>query len=153
MALEQFLKDELIKINLKCDNQDQLFEALYSEALNHGYVKEPFLKKIKEREAEFPTGLSMNAYSVAIPHTDPEYVLEQFIAVVTLEKPVPFRRMDDKSKLINVNVVLMLGFKEPHNQLKVLQEIMRLIQDRSTIERILAAKTSEEIREVFGEVK
>jgi len=153
MGLEPFIKDELIILNLNVADQDQLFEALYQEALNHGYVTEPFLQKLKERESVFPTGLSMGNYSVAIPHTDPEYVVKQFIAVATLENPVSFHLMEDKSKQTGVNVVLMLGLNEPHSQLSALQEIMGLIQDQSKIEQILAAKTSEDVYEIFRKVE
>ncbi|MGJ7920073.1 PTS sugar transporter subunit IIA [Neobacillus sp. LXY-4] len=150
MSLEQFLKDELIKVHVKCENQDEVFELLYQEAFERGYVDEAYLEKVKAREAVFPTGLCMNHYNVAIPHTDPEFVFEQFIAVATLENPVPFYRMDDSSAQVNVNVVFMLGLNEPHNQLTVLQQIMGVIQDDNKIEEILKSSSSEAIRAIFS---
>lgn len=150
MSLQPFLKDELIKVHVSCEDQNEVFELIYKEALERGYVREEYLAKVKEREAIFPTGLNMNHHNVAIPHTDPEFVHEQFIAVATLDKPVPFYLMDDNTKQVDVNVVFMLGLNEPHSQLSVLQEIMGTIQDDTKIEEILSASKSEEIRAIFA---
>ncbi|KYC84195.1 MULTISPECIES: PTS sugar transporter subunit IIA [Heyndrickxia] len=153
MTLGQFLKDDLIKVNLECENREQLFEILAKEALKQGYVTDQFLTKVIERESVFPTGLCMNNYNVAIPHTDPEFVKEQFIAVATLKKPVSFQLMDDKTKESDVNVVLMLGLNEPHSQLTVLQQIMQIIQDGSKIEQMLLANNIEDIYTVFNQME
>jgi galactitol PTS system EIIA component len=152
VALELFLKDELIKLNLSCSNQEQLFEVIFNEAFNNGYVEEMFLAKIKERESIFPTGLKLDDYSVAIPHTDPEYVKEQFISVATLKNPVIFHLMDDASQQTNVNVVILLGLKA-HSQLDVLQQLMQLIQNRSYVDRLLDAKDSKDVRIVFKQLE
>jgi len=152
LSLEKFLKDELIKLNLSCEDQDQLFEIFYNEALANDYVNEMFLTKIKERESVFPTGLKINDYSVAIPHTDPEYVKEQFIAVATLENPVKFHLMDDASQKTDVSVVIMLGLNQPHSQIEALQELMRIIQDKGNVDYLLAAKNKESVRTVFKQL-
>jgi PTS system galactitol-specific IIA component len=153
MPIEQFLKDELIKLNLVCESQEQIFDVMYEEAFKRGYVSQSFLKKIKEREAAFPTGLSINKYNVAIPHTDPECVFEQFIGVITLKKTVPFHLMDDNTQEIGVNVVLMLGLNQPHSQLTVLQQLMQVIQNENNLEQILNAKNNEDIRSIFNQLE
>ena len=152
VPLELFLKDELIKLNLSCSDQERLFEVIFNEAFNNGYVKEMFLAKIMEREFIFPTGLKLNNYSVAIPHTDPQYVKEQFISVVTLKNPVIFHLMNDASQQTNVNVVILLGLKS-HSQLDVLQQLMQLIQNRSYIDQLLDAKDSKDVHIVFKQLK
>ncbi|WP_071396179.1 PTS sugar transporter subunit IIA [Bacillus tuaregi] len=149
MALEQFIKDELIKLQLSCSNQDNFFEVMFNEAKKYGYVDDMFLTKIKEREAIFPTGLKIGDYSVAIPHTDPEFVKEQFIAVATLENPISFHLMDDASQVTDVKVVMMLGLNQPHSQIETLQQLIAIIQEQSNVEALLAAKSSEEVRAIL----
>lgn len=124
MAVASFIKESLVNVGLKVENQDQLFNAMFEKAYEQGFVKETFLPKIKERESIFPTGLSVNEYSIAIPHTDPEHVVEQFIAVSVLEKPVSFHLMEDNTKTTEVQAVLMLGLNQPHSQIEVLQELI-----------------------------
>jgi len=149
LSLEQFLYNDLIKLNIECNDQDEFFELMFNEAKNKGFVEDTFLSKIKERESVFPTGLAMNNYSVAIPHTDPEQVKEQFIAIATLKRPVKFSLMSDASQQTNVNVIFMLGLNQPHSQLSTLQQLMGMIQDSSNIEKLLAATNSDEVREVI----
>lgn len=151
MSVEQFLKDELMKISVSCQTQDDVFEVLFKEAFKNGYVNEMFLTKVKEREAVFPTGLSIHNINVAIPHTDPEYVKKQFIAVATLENPVKFRMMDDNTKEIDVSVVLLLGLNQPHSQIEVLQELIKFIQNETNLQQILSASNCKDIRAIFNQ--
>ncbi|MCM3570411.1 PTS sugar transporter subunit IIA [Neobacillus mesonae] len=153
MSIEQFLNDDLIKLNLSCKDQNDLFEVMYKEAFSKGMVDELFLTKIKERESVFPTGLNLNKFSVAIPHTDPQYVKEQFIAVVTLENPVKFHLMDDASQETDVSVIFMLGLNQPHQQIETLQQLMAIMQDTSNIEKLLAATNSEEVHSIFKQIE
>ena len=152
MALEQFLKEELVKLNLSVSDRDNFFEVMYNEAFNKGYVDEMFLTKIKERESVFPTGLKMADYSVAIPHTDPQYVKEQFIAVATLENPVKFSQMDDASQETDVKVIFMLGLNQPHSQIEALQQLMQMIQNKENVDKLLAAKDFSDVHALFSQL-
>lgn len=153
VTLQPFLKEELLKLNSVCKDQADIFEMVYKEAFGKGYVSENFLAKIKEREASFPTGLQIGDYSVAIPHTDPEHVFEQFISVVTLQKPVSFYLMDDNTKKVDVRIVLLLGLNQPHTQLTVLQELMQTIQDQQKIEQLLQAENQRNVQAIFNGVE
>lgn len=153
MAVASFIKESLINIGLKVENQDELFHAMFEKAYEQGFVKETFLPKIKERESIFPTGLSVNNYSIAIPHTDPEHVVEQFIAVSVLEKPVSFHLMEDNTKTTEVQAVLMLGLNQPHSQIEVLQELMQVIQVEEHLEKLIHAKDKSDITLLFESIK
>ncbi|NRG26364.1 PTS sugar transporter subunit IIA [Bacillus circulans] len=153
MAVASFIKESLINIGLKVENQDELFQAMFEKVYEQGFVKETFLPKIKERESIFPTGLSVNNYSIAIPHTDPEHVVEQFIAVSVLEKPVSFHLMEDNTKTTEVQAVLMLGLNQPHSQIEVLQELMQVIQVEEHLEKLIHAKDKSDITLLFESIK
>lgn len=152
MALEQFLKTDLVKLNLEVSDRDSFFDHMFNEAFNKGYVEEMFLTKIKDRESVFPTGLKMADYSVAIPHTDPQYVKEQFIAVATLKEPVKFNLMDDASQETDVKVIFMLGLNQPHSQIEALQQLMQMIQSKENIEKLLTAKDFSDVQAVFSQL-
>ncbi|WP_312092768.1 PTS sugar transporter subunit IIA [Niallia sp.] len=152
MAVASFIKESLVNVGLKVENQDQLFNTMYEKAFEQGLVKESFLPKIKERESIFPTGLSVNNYSIAIPHTDPEHVVEQFIAVSVLEKPVSFHLMEDNTKTTEVQAVLMLGLNQPHSQIEVLQELMQVIQVEDHLEKLIHAKDKSDITALFQSI-
>ncbi len=145
MQISEFLHEELIVTNLKVESKEDLFKVLYEKLYNSGFVKESFLDGIKSREEKFPTGLQLNKYGVALPHTDPEHVISPAIAVATLAKPVIFKDMAASSNDLEVNVVFMLALKEAHSQVEMLQKLAYLIQNDSQLEMIVHAKNGEEI--------
>lgn len=152
MGLEQFLKKDLIWIKAPCKKQQDIFEMVALKAREGNRVTDNFLKKIIEREEVFPTGLQLDGYAVAIPHTDPECVNEQFIAVITSDEGIPFKRMDDPNEEVITNAIFMLGLNEPHNQLEVLQQLMAILQDRASVEKMLLMKDETEILELLSEL-
>lgn len=147
MHFEEFLKPELIWTQSGVTTHLDVFELIATKAHKESYVTDDFLEKIKEREESFPTGLELDGYSVAIPHTDPECVTEQFIAVLTSENGIPFKRMDDAGKEVKANVVFMLGLNEPHSQLEVLQQLMGVLQNKKTVEKILSFDNGNDVIE------
>lgn len=145
MNLGEFLKPEFIWIKAPSKTQQDVFELVAAKAKETDSVTDEFLSKINEREKTFPTGLQLEGYGVAIPHTDPECVNDQFIAIVTTEDGIPFKRMDDSSKEVHVNVIFVLGLNEPHSQLAVLQQLMSILQNKETVDNILKTENKEEI--------
>ncbi|UBH08057.1 PTS sugar transporter subunit IIA [Macrococcus armenti] len=145
--LKNLIKDELIFTDHSFNNHNELFDHIQINATN--YVTNQFSEKLSERELQFPTGLELSGINVAIPHTDSEYVKEQFIALYTLEKSIPFKRMDDPSSDTNVNVVFVLGLNEPHAQLEVLQSLMGKMQDEAFINNLVNLKNKNEILKQF----
>ena len=70
MELVKFINEKLIKVNLPCKDRNELFKVMHDEAFKYGYVESSFLDGLISRESIFPTGIKLNNYSVAIPHTD-----------------------------------------------------------------------------------
>lgn len=150
MGLEQFLKSDLIWINASCKKPQDIFEMVALKAREGNRVTENFLEKILERERVFPTGLQLDGYAVAIPHTDPECVNEQFIAVITSDEGILFKRMDDPNEEVVANAIFMLGLNEPHNQLEVLQQLVAILQDRTSVEKMLLMEDETDIIELLS---
>ena len=76
-------------------NRDEALKMLSDKFVEANVVEDTFLQGILKREAVFPTGLQLDVYGVAIPHTDPEYVKETQIGFMSLNNPVVFRDMGD----------------------------------------------------------
>lgn len=152
MNLKHFLKPELIWTKSKLETQLEVFELISEKAKTKKYITENFLEKIKKRESEFPTGLQLDGYGVAIPHTDPECINEQFIAVLTSKDGIPFKRMDDPSQTSFANIVFMLGLNEPHSQLEVLQQLMSILQNKETVEQLISFENKDDIVEYLKNI-
>ncbi len=145
MKLTDFVKNGVILTNLASSSKEEVFKALHDKLYKNGNVKESFYEGLVKREEVFPTGLLLNNYNVAIPHTDAEHVNNSCIAVATLENPVIFQCMEDKEKLLEVKVIFMLAMAEAHGHIEMLQKLIALIQNEAFLANILDAKDENEI--------
>lgn len=150
MTLNQYIDRNLIWIDVIIDNTDQLFEIVAEKAKLLGYVHSNFLERIKIREKNYPTGLKYKNHAIAIPHTDPETIQKQFIAVVIPKNTLHFCLMDDPNKKEAIDIVFVLGLDNPESQLNVLQEVIAMIQDEKKVHQLITAKT---INELFLNIK
>ena len=128
------LKKELIIPGLEAKNSDEIFEALGGELVKQGYCKESYVQALKDREAEFPTGINMGEKGVAIPHTDVSHVNKKGIAIAT----------------VKAQVIFMLAVDEK-GHLELLQAILGILQDQETLTKLTEAKDAEEIIEIIKE--
>lgn len=145
MNIEKFLKPEMIWLGEKATAPVEVFETVAEKGKEQGYVNGKFLEKIKEREANFPTGLQLEGYGVAIPHTDADCIDEQFVAVVIPEEGVSFKRMDDSSQEVEAQAIFVLGLNEPHSQLAMLQGLMGLLQNKDVVQTLRKTDSPEEV--------
>lgn len=149
MKLSDFFKKDLVFTNVKVKSRDEYFTNLSARALELGFVNDEFEVNVKKREENFPTGIQLEGYGIAIPHTDSAYVNKEFIAVTTFEDEVIFQAMEDKSIDVNVKIAFMLGLRKSENQLEVLQQLMGIFQDGEKVDRIKEAKSDEELYEIL----
>lgn len=145
MELIDFVKNGVVMANLDVDSREEVFKILHDKLYENKNVKESFYEGLLKREDIFPTGLLLNKYNVAIPHTDPEHVNDSCIAVATLKKPVTFQCMEDSSKSVDVKVVFMLAMGQAHSHIEMLQNLIILIQNDKFLENIINAKNEDEI--------
>ncbi|EFR31769.1 PTS sugar transporter subunit IIA [Eremococcus coleocola] len=149
MNISKFVNKDLVFLNQEFDTNSELFEFVGAEANDLGVAKESYADALKEREANFPTGLELENFGVAIPHSDSIHINEEFISVVTLDKPVQFSSMEDLSKKLDVRLVFVLGLKKAEDQLSILQAIISVIQDESKVEKLISAASSDEVLEIL----
>ena len=105
-------QEELIIPGLEAKSSDDIFEALGGKLVKQGYCKESYVQALKDREAEFPTGINTGEKGVAIPHTDVSHVNKKGIAIATLKQPVEFVEMGTDDEYVNAQVVFMLAVDE-----------------------------------------
>ena len=72
---------------------------------------------------------------VAIPHTDPDKVIEPQIGFMSLKHPVTFHQMGDNAE-IQVKLIFMLALKKSDDQLSMLQKLMALFQNQEAMDAL-----------------
>ena len=71
---------ELVFFGESFEDQEDFFKEASKNLLELGYVTEGYFKAVVEREVSYPTGLALENISIAIPHTNPEFIVKPFIA-------------------------------------------------------------------------
>lgn len=144
-TLSSYVKAPLVFTQENFSSQEELFEQVAAKALDLGWVREDFLERIKKREEIFPTGIQLMNFGAAIPHTDAECILEEFVAVITLQEPISFYSMEDNQRQVKAQIVFVLGLNQPHAQLEMLQSLMGLLQNEAVLSELLLATTENEL--------
>ncbi|WP_099159545.1 PTS sugar transporter subunit IIA [Virgibacillus ndiopensis] len=136
-----YFDESIILLDLEVKTKEDVLNAMGGNLVEKGLVKESFLDAIIARETEFATGLPTNGVSVAIPHTDVEHVNKKTISVAVLNDPVDFGVMGDPEETTPVKIVFILAMDQAHDQLSLLQRLMKVFQNEATL-NYLANETS-----------
>lgn len=145
------LDSRLITTGLDVKSKDGIMEAMGGRFVELGYCRPSYIQALKDREAEFPTGIDIDGVGVAMPHTDVSHVNRAGIGIATLNEPVTFIHMATDDMPVPVKVVFMLAVDDPGRHLEKIQDILAVIQDREALEKIMSAKGTEEIVGIIKE--
>lgn len=143
------MDEKLILLKESANSPNDVFDILGSTFVRNGYSKETYVDALKEREASFPTGLNINGFGIAIPHTESIHVLKETEGIMTLDHPVRFVQMGSDDIPVDVNVVMMLAIKNPQEHIKKLQRILQIVQDDDVLKRIYNAQSKSEVIEII----
>lgn len=139
------LKEDLIFTDVEAENTDDIFEKLGGALTQKGYTKDSYVQALKDREAEYPTGLNIDGFGVAIPHTPVEHVNKAATCIGILKKPVEFVEMGTDDDKVDVKLVFMLAVVDPSAHIDQLQRIVTIIQDKEVMKQLAKAKDPREI--------
>ena len=146
MGITSFLSPDAVILNLEAATSEDVIRALGGRLLKLGCVKDDFIEATLAREANMPTGLPLGgSINAAIPHVDIEYVNRPALALATLTKPVIFHNMVETDEEVPVQLVIMLALDQPKSQIEMLQQVAGVLQQPATIDRLMSARTIDEI--------
>lgn len=149
MKFNDFFTEELVYLDLQFDNNESLLSHFSKEFSDKGLVKPSFESNIISREAEYPTGIQTETIGVAIPHTDPENIIEPFVAVIRPTSPVKFEPMGMADGTVEASLIFILGVKNDGGQVQMLQGIMNLLMNNDAVNSILEEKDKSKIIDII----
>lgn len=145
-----FFDKKIINLEVDAHNNTEIIKKLVGALEQENIIKDSYLEHVLKREISFPTGLQLeNGIGVAIPHTDSEYVNTSQIALATLNKPVLFKSMVNKSVDVEVSLVFMIAMSKPHEQAELLSNLMLFCQNKVAIAELLAATNVNEAYKIL----
>lgn len=150
MVWEQ-LKEELIFPKLEVSNSKEVFEQVGGKFIKEGFCKESYIDALVNRESEFPTGIDVDGFGIAIPHTDISHVNKAGIAIATLENPVKFIQMGTDDEEVQAKVIFMLAVDDPKKHLELLQNVLSVLQDKEVLNKLSNADKCNEIINIVKE--
>ncbi len=137
---------ETINLDLKSKNKNSVIRELYDNIKSTGKIKDEALgyKDVCLREEMGSTGIGKG---VALPHAKTKAVDEVILTLGISKEGVEYGSVDEES----VKILFMFLCPEEKTQeyLKVLARISRWIREESFRERLLKAKSKEEIMEII----
>ena len=142
------LREDLIFHDVEAESYADLFRQVGGVLTDKGYGKENYVQGLIERENEFPTGLDIDGFGIAIPHTPVDFVENAATAIATLKNPVKFTEMGSDDE-VEVQLVFILAVTAPKGHMDQLQRIISIIQDKEVLKKIKEETNAKEVIEII----
>lgn len=145
--MEKDLLDNLVVIlDENYESDVDLFRKVIDSDKVRPFVKDSYFDAIVAREEEYPTGITGPFIDFAIPHTDPQHLVEPFVAVVRPRESVQFNPMGMAEEKAEAKLIVMLGIQKGGQQIEMLQKLMAFFMEESAIDSIFKTNEEEQIR-------
>ncbi|MBO1307656.1 PTS sugar transporter subunit IIA [Enterococcus sp. 669A] len=145
--MEQDILDNLVVfLDGSYDSEFDLFKKIVeSDKVKH-FVKDSYYEAITAREKEYPTGICGPVIDFAIPHTDPENLVNPFVAIIKPSAPVTFEPMGMAEEKVRAKLILMLGVNKDGQQIELLQKLMSFFSDEAEVTSVMNETDEEAIK-------
>lgn len=146
------LRTNLIFTELDAKDTTDVFEKVGGAFIREGYAKDTYIQGLIDREANYPTGLDIDGFGVAIPHTPVQFTNKTGTAIAVLKNPVTFHEMGgDDEDTVEARLVIMLCVDNPSAHIDKLQRIITILQDKIFLSKVTEAASAEEIIDLVKE--
>ena len=144
--ITEFITVQSVDLNMKATNKSEAIVELTKLLEKSGKLDniDKTLEALKEREKLGSTGIGKG---VAIPHAKTEFAKDLVIAFGVSKQGVNFNSVDDEK--VNLFFAFASPLKNNQTYLKILARISRLIRNDDFREKLLGAKTPEQVLELI----
>lgn len=118
--------DDLVFLRQRFIDSDDFFHTVNEKLLAVNLVTIDFLQNIRLREREYPTGLALESFSIAIPHTDIKFIKEPFVAFYQLAEEMPWNEMGADENKLKIKFIILLGLVDTSSHIDFLQNLITL---------------------------
>jgi len=149
MEVNEFINQNLIKMNLKSENKDSVIREMIEIMSENEIItdKEEVIKKAMEREAKGTTGVGKG---VAIPHVKSDAVKRPAVAFGRSDKGIDYGSMDEK--LSHLFFLITVPEESHDEHLKLLAQLSRNLVHDDFRNSLLDAKDAEEVMNILENI-
>lgn len=151
MQAEEWIAEELICLGGAASSAAEAIALLGGLLEVRGYVAAAYTQSVQERERDFPTGLALGSFGIAIPHATPEgNVHRNGIAALRVKTPATFRSMEDPAEEVEAELVFLLALKDSGQHLEMLQKLFCMFQDDEAMRALRATRDAGEFKRIVA---
>lgn len=134
----ELFKENLIFINVRARNVEEVLELAATSLLNHNYVRRGFYSELIKRENTVPTSLGNG---VAIPHVYFDQVNTNSIVLIKLDKSIEWT----EDEMVDLVFVLAINIKDKKEMSTLFSKFYQLIDNNDVLSKIRESNSSSEI--------
>lgn len=151
--LSSLINPSRIKLNLESSEWDECFAELIEVMIknNSRINRAEALSALICREEKMSTAVFSR---VAVPHAVCDFQQETQIVLGISRGGVEFEDLNNSGKSVKVNLVFQIIFGESNREfhLRILKDILELVKNPEFLEKILKAKSADEICKIIQSV-
>jgi len=135
---------DLIIVNSKIKEKEELFEKISNTVLKKGYIedREIFLKELWERENQISTEISKG---IGMPHIKSDIVKKDFIMIVISKDGIKYGGFNKK-----VNIVFCIGVKKgSKTYLNIMARIARFLSNQEIKKALMNSDVAEDVMKLI----
>ncbi|WP_232698126.1 PTS sugar transporter subunit IIA [Brevibacillus daliensis] len=149
----ELVNESLICLHADVKTAEEAIHLAADRLMQEGFVTSDYAQAVIEREKTYPTGLAGAGYNIAIPHTNPEFVIKPGVAVVIPKDPIIFAMMGTPAEKLACQMIFPLAMKSPDKQLQLLMKLMSFFQNSEVLKQVYEAKEAKTIMELMKELE
>ncbi len=144
MKIWNFLPVENIFLNVNAQDKTETLRFISDACLKNGVVEDEELlfNGLETREKTMSTGIGDG---IGLPHTSDHQINSVTVLLITLNKPIDFKALDNKPVDIIISLIIPEAKKMLHIQL--LAGISRLCKNPDFLSMVRQAKNSNQLKE------
>lgn len=147
-SFSKYLTNDLIIINPKISNKDELFEKMVNHLYNLDIIinRDDFYEALIKRENMASTELIPG---VALPHACSDSVHRVFVSIVIMREGIDYGNIE----MGPARIIFFFGSSDKQNKeyLKLLAKASRLLQINEFCERLIESETKDEVFRILRE--
>ncbi|SKC88068.1 Phosphotransferase system mannitol/fructose-specific IIA domain (Ntr-type) [Maledivibacter halophilus] len=147
ISIKEIVQPDVIELNVSVANRD---EAIYKAGyllLKKGIVEEGYIEAMLKACNELGPYIVL-VPGIAIPHARPEAGAKGLgISIITLKEPIPFGNEENDP----VHTVIALASDNNNNHLGLLTSLSNFLMDHEKVNKMRAAKTTDEVMALLTE--
>ncbi|WP_314293436.1 fructose PTS transporter subunit IIA [Leptotrichia massiliensis] len=149
MEVRDILDLNTIRVGIDAKNKNEVIEELASLLLENGYISDmdSYVKDIYEREKLGQTGIGN---FIAVPHGRSDSVQKVGVAIGITKQEIEWETIDEHGVKVIILFSVGTDTKGAETHLKILTMFARKLGNDEVVEKLINAKTSQEVVKAFS---